>query len=250
VFSLLLRCLPAEEDELTAELLEEGTAGIQDEPGGLRAFFDEDSRLEQLTLRFARFTPEPRVEAATDWEQVSRDAWPPIDVGERWRLVPPWNNDLVPPGRLRLEIQPGMACGTGHHPATQLALEALERYLQPGACVVDVGTGSGILSKAALLLGASQVFACDIDAEAVEIARARVEAQFYVGSVDALQRGVADVVVANISSAVVETLRADLERVRRPGGVLILSGFQVDDLPQGLEPKQMLVKENWSCLIV
>jgi len=234
---------------LAAELWEQGTAGIHDEPGGLRAFFDDDSRIEALTRRFARFTPEARLESATDWEQVSRDAWPPIAVGERWYLVPPWSSDPAPPGRLRLEVLPGMACGTGHHPATQLCLEALERYVHPGACVVDVGTGSGILSAAALLLRAGQVFACDIDAEAVEIARTRVAAHFFVGSVNAVRTGIADAIVANISSEAIETLRPELERVRRGGGVLILSGFAVGDLPEGFAARGVLTKEDWTCLI-
>ncbi len=69
----------------------------------------------------------------------------------------------TPPGRLRLEIYPGMACGTGRHPATQLCLQAIERYVRPGARVLDVGSGSGILSDAARLMGAASVIGCDID---------------------------------------------------------------------------------------
>ena len=73
----------------------------------------------------------------------------PMLAGERFFLVPPWCDDPAPPGRLRLEIYPGMACGTGRHPATQLCLEALERTVRPGMTLVDVGTGSGILSAGA-----------------------------------------------------------------------------------------------------
>jgi ribosomal protein L11 methyltransferase len=248
MFSLLLRCEPHEEERLTAEVWEQDTAGVTEEPGGLRAFFDGDERVPELLLRFERFRPELRMEAPTDWAQVSRDAWPPMLAGERFFLAPPWCDDPAPPGRLRLEIYPGMACGTGRHPATQLCLEALERIVRPGMTVVDVGTGSGILSAAARLLGASVVIACDIDPDAVAIARARVDVPFFVGSIEAIRSGAADIIVANINSETIECLRPEFERV---GGVLILSGFPKGDEPEGFDAvAETLSREEWVCLIV
>ena len=249
MFSLLLRCAPAFEDELTAELWEAGTTGIVDEPAGLRAFFDETADLPTLRRRFASYVPELRREHDIDWEQVSRDAWPPLLIGERFFLVPPWRDDPTPGGRLRLEMTPGMACGTGHHPATQLCLEATERYVRPGATVLDVGAGSGILSAAAQLLGAGLVVACDIDAEAIAIARERLTCPAFAGSADAVRSAFADVIVANISSAAVEELAAEFRRVQKPGGVLILSGFPRWDSPEGYNPKETLHREGWSCFV-
>src|SRR5271157_1715142 len=173
LFSLFLQCSPADNDNLSSELWELGTCGIQEEPGGLRAFFDDGEPLE-LVERFRNCEPILRQEDSVDWEQVSRDAWPPLEIGERFFLVPPWRDDATPPGKLRLEMTPGMACGTGHHPATQLCLEALERVVKPGDTVVDVGCGSGILSVAAALLGAKKVVACDIDPEAAGLAKIRL----------------------------------------------------------------------------
>ncbi len=141
-----------------------------------------------LLERFAEFSPELREEEPTDWEQVTRDAWPPLCVGERFYLVAPWDETApTPPGRLRLEIYPGMACGTGRHPATQLCLQAIERYVKPGTRVLDVGSGSGILSDAARLVGAGCVVGCDIDPDAVRIARERVRVPMFVGSADAVR---------------------------------------------------------------
>jgi ribosomal protein L11 methyltransferase len=248
MFSIFLRCTPDQEDMLMAELWEQKTSGVADEPGGLRAFF-EDAGAPEMLRRFARFRPELRVEAETDWAKVSRDAWPPMLVGERFFLVPPWRDDPAPVGRLRLEIDPGMACGTGRHPATQLCLEAMERYVRPSSTVVDVGTGSGILSAAAQLLGAARVIACDIDAEAIEIARRRVTATFFVGTVDAVASETADVVIANINSETIERLRPEFERVRRPGGVLILSGFPEWDAVEGFTVAETLRRDEWVCLV-
>jgi ribosomal protein L11 methyltransferase len=249
VFSVLLPCAPAMEDELIAELHEAGTTGITEEPGGLRAFFADDAMAPVLVHRFASFQPQLRHEADIDWEQATRDAWPPLLVGERFFLAPSWNTDETPAGRIRLEVHPGMVCGTGWHPCTQLCLEALERSVRPGMTVLDVGSGSGILSDAARLLGAAQVIACDVDLDAVTIARERVHVRMFAGSADAVRADVADVIVANISSAVAEELAPEFARVGRAGSTLILSGFMEDDLPAGYTSRNLLRRDGWACLI-
>lgn len=199
--------------------------------------------------RFAAFAPEIRREPDLDWEQTARDAWPPLLVGERFFLAPPWNTEPPPAGRLRLEIHPGMACGTGWHPCTQLCLEALERTARPGMTALDVGSGSGILSDAARLLGAGTVFACDIEFDALRVAREHVSVPMFAGSTDAVRSDTADLIVANISSAAVEELLPEFERIRRPGSAVIVSGFTEDDLPEGYGECDLLRKEGWACLI-
>jgi len=133
-----------------------------------------------------------------------------------------------------------MACGTGRHPCTQLCLEAIERHVKPGDAVLDVGSGSSILSNAARLVGAGRVVSCDIDPA--------VDAMI-VGSVDAVRSGWADVIVANIDSSTIEQLAGEFERVRKPESTVILSGFPEWDIPAGLQPKETLRREEWLCLI-
>jgi ribosomal protein L11 methyltransferase len=200
---------PERVDTLLAELWEAGTMGVIEGDGFVEAFFDD------LAAAAAFGNPIPAAER--DWVQETEDAWPPILVGEKFFVVAPWRKEPTPAGRFRLEINPGMQCGTGQHPCTRLCLEAMERIIQPGDRVLDVGTGSGILSIAAKMLGAATVVACDIDAEAAR------EALFFIGSVDAVRGGAFDVVVANISEVVIGDLKDEFERVapRR-----ILSGFQ------------------------
>jgi ribosomal protein L11 methyltransferase len=250
LFSLLLHPSDDREDILMAELLECGTAGVTEDDAGLRAFFERDDDAVSLLQRFAEFSPEFREEPSTDWERVTREAWPPLCVGERFYLVAPWDQATPTPGdRLRLEIYPGMACGTGRHPATQLCLQAIERYVQPGARVLDVGSGSGILSDAAKLMGAQCVIGCDVDPEALGIARERVNVPMFVGSADAVQSQWADVIVANIDAATLERIAPELERVRRAASMLILSGFPEWDLPAGFSPKAILQLDEWRCFI-
>ena len=213
----------------------------------VRAFFGDRSDYGELVARFP--AARRREEEDRDWVQSARDLLQPMEVGERFFLAPVWRDDPAPAGRMRIAVNPGMAFGTGVHPTTRLAMEALERYVSPGATVLDVGTGSGILAEAARLLGAGRVVGCDIDPVAVEIGGAG-----FVGSVDAVRSESVDIAVANISPEAVVGLAGDLLRVLKPGGVLLASGFEAQEL-EGVkralsEAKETRTLENWALVAV
>ena len=254
MFSLWIECSPAEKDRIVAELWEQGTVGIveHDLAGGacrLQAFFAEPVS--------TRYGDDWHVEEERDWNAIARSCWQPFTVGSRFFLAPSWRDDPTPAGRFRIEIDPGMAFGTGLHATTQLCMEALEEHLRPGASVLDVGTGSGILAIAAALLGAGRVWACDVDAEAVEITRRNVQragmpVALFVGSTACVRARSADVVVANINAATLTCLAADIAAARTE--VAILSGFVIAEAGAlmaalGIPVREVREKNDWVCFI-
>jgi ribosomal protein L11 methyltransferase len=248
MFSLEIDCDPEDRDLLIAELWEQGSAGIVElSTASVRAFFEDASPRAKLLSLFPG--SRPREEEVRDWVQSARDLMTPMEVGRHFFLVPQWRDDPAPEGRFRIVVNPGMAFGTGVHETTRLCIEALEDYLQPGMTVLDVGTGSGILARAAQLLGAGKVIACDIDPVAVEIAGIG-----FVGSVDAVSTGAADLVMANISPEAIALLAPDLLRARKPGGVLLASGFEAHEMEQVRsalpEAREVRQKGTWALLVV
>lgn len=263
MFSLVLTCSENEAELLSAELWERGAAGIEEIPlpGSrcqLRAYFESP---EGLAGAFAAFDRHVEPVPDVDWEAVSRQAWPAFALGRRLYLAPEWDESATPKGRLRLTVHPGQALGTGAHPATRLCLEALDGHLQPGEAVLDVGTGSGILASAAVLLGAGMTAGCDIDFDSLQVARRNlrndgVAAALFCGSARAVRARAFGVVVANINAAAHDSLAREYARLQPR--LLIVSGFPERDRAlveeplrrQGYRTEAVLEEGEWRCLIL
>ena len=247
MFSLEIDCDTDDRDLLIAEARERGCAGIVELPAGaVRAFFEDSTDRRPLLAMFPG--SRERTEEERDWVQAARDLLQPMEVGRRFFLVPEWRDDPTPAGRLRIAVNPGMAFGTGVHETTRLCLEAMEHWVQPGMTVLDIGTGQGILARAARLLGAARVIACDTDPVAVGIA-----GEGFVGSVDAVKTAAVDLVVANISAEAIMLLAPDLRRVRRGGGILLASGFEVhevDAVGNALGAGEVRTKGSWALIAI
>jgi ribosomal protein L11 methyltransferase len=236
VHILCLECAPEDKDNLIAELWEHGTGGIVEEdlPGGgcgLKAFFDEPFEAGE----WARHGPRWEAAEERDWVGVAQALWEPLVIGSRFFLVPAWRDDPTPPGRIRIVMHAGQAYGTGSGPTTQLTLEVMEQRLGAGDTVLDLGTGSGILAIAAARLGAGRVFGCDIDFDALRIAAERfaaegIPAALFAGSVRSVRSASIDFVAANINAEVLIDLAAEIQRVLKPGGRAVLTGFPTHHL--------------------
>lgn len=173
--------------------------------------------------------------AEQDWVRLTQSQFEPIHIGKRIWVVPSWH-DAPDPDALVLELDPGLAFGTGSHPTTRLCMEWLEANAPEGS-VLDYGCGSGILAMVAKKLGAGDVIGIDIDPQAIESAsynaqRNRCEIDYYLpddfaGSAQATQFPVFDTVVANILSSPLKLMAPMLGARVAPGGALVLSGVLV-----------------------
>jgi len=169
-----------------------------------------------------------------DWVRLTQSQFEPIHIGTNIWVVPSWHTAPDPDG-LILELDPGLAFGTGSHPTTRLCMEWLEAHPAPGKSVLDYGCGSGILAMVAKKLGAEDVAGVDIDPQAIESARANAERNnvqidfylpdtFAVAPIERHAKGQFDIVVANILSSPLKLMAPMLAGRVAPGGSLILSG--------------------------
>ena len=193
-----------------------------------------------------------------DWENNWKQFYKPMEIGERLIVVPEWEQANTQ-GRIPLILNPGLTFGTGSHATTRLCLTALEETIHGGERVLDLGCGSGILSIAALRLGAAYAFACDIDEKCVEVAyenaalngidRSRYTVRW--GDVLSDQQlkaeigGGYDMVVANIVADVIIGLSGQVRPFLREGGLFLCSGI-IDDRAE--EVAQHLREAGWDIL--
>lgn len=200
-----------------------------------------------------------------DWETAWKQYYHPVKISETFTIVPTWEDyKPVHSDELILELDPGMAFGTGTHPTTVMCIQALEKVVKDGDFVIDVGTGSGVLSIAAALLGAEQVTALDLDDVAVSAAKINVELNSVSNRVtvkhnDLLNevKGEADIVVANILAEVIVRLAPAASETVKSGGLFITSGIiqqkkeevKAALIDTGFVIEETLDMENWTAFI-
>lgn len=238
---------------------------------------DEDSpglrsKIMEALYHMNRLYPvgEPRFRELQDedWATAWRKNYHPFRVGRRLWIQPSWEKtDVSTPKDVVVTLDPGMAFGTGLHPSTQMCLQALESFIRPGYEVLDVGTGSGILSIAAAKLGAAKIIAFDIDRQAVRAARENaiqnaVERKIllYQGKMAALGLSSWNLILVNILAPVIISLITETNLLQwlKRGGKAILSGIieeQVGEVRRAVKEAggsvvDDLMIRDWVCLVV
>ncbi len=237
-----------------------------DTPGLARLNALMDSLREKKIYGDLEMTVTPL--AQDNWEEGWKENYPPQPVGARLLVLPYWLAEQGTEGRLPVILDPGLTFGTGAHASTQMVLETMEQQLRPGARCLDLGSGSGILSIAALRLGAASAVGVDIDPKAEDIARenaayngfAAPEFTACTGNVtadkalmDQLRRESYDVVLVNIVADVIIGLAPTLPSFMKEDTLLICSGIldtRLDDVVRALEQAGIAVtatgsKEEW-----
>jgi ribosomal protein L11 methyltransferase len=176
-----------------------------------------------------------------EYRQIDEQAWAeswkaffkPQPITARLVVKPTWCDHVPEPGQQVIELDPGMAFGTGTHPTTAMCVQLLEQHLRPGDTLLDVGTGSGILLIAAAKLGAGRLTGVDLDPTAIAVARANLvqnaigadRYELICGHLIETVSGTYDIVVANILADIVIELLDDVAAVLKPGGRFICSGI-------------------------
>ncbi len=241
------------------------------------AYFPEngqtETKCESLKKELARLRKENGIStrlvfqsvAEQDWAEAWKAYFYPQKIGKNIVVKPTWREYLASEGEIILEIDPGMAFGTGTHPTTVLCVNMIEKYLRPGDSFLDVGTGSGILMIAAAKLGAQIITGSDSDETAVDIARknlllnniAEEKFNLIAGNLaDAVGRQF-DVVAANILSEVIVVLLDSIGQVLRNGGIFIGSGIVEKNAEKvvqkmrdtGFELMEVRTEQEWVAVV-
>lgn len=201
-----------------------------------------------------------------DWRNSWKRHFTLLRVGQRLVIKPSWIDYAAQDGDVVVELDPGLAFGTGYHPTTYSCLEALEELVQPGSAVLDVGTGSGILTIAAARLGAARITAVDIDGHAVRAARKNFRRAGILERVNtdsgsipgAATRGrIYDLAVANISARGISLVAPAIPELLAADGVFIASGIIVEQYDTaaaalaeaGLASDEIRQKEDWLTIL-
>jgi ribosomal protein L11 methyltransferase len=242
-FSVTFEVARGEAEDLAASLVEDGASGAEVRDGEGAPMPGVRQPAPGRALVVAWFAARPDAEEAAAGRGGAVEEEPDQDWSERWKqglaplavgrvfVRPSWIDAPVPPGMVEVVLDPGMAFGTGSHPTTALCLAGLSERLaaRPGASVLDVGTGSGLLAIAAAKLGAARVAGNDDDPVAVRVARENAAANGVAIRLDgrdvAEQGGPFDLVLANILANTLCELAPAIAAQLAPGGVVLLSGI-------------------------
>lgn len=201
--------------------------------------------------------------ADEEWAHSWKKYWHTQKISDKIVINPSWEEYQPAEGELVISLDPGIAFGTGTHQTTRLCARALEKYMQPDMTVADIGTGSGILCIVAAKLGAKEIIGVDNDKSVISVAKENADINavgenciFYEGSATDVENTY-DVVVANILAHVLIDMMADLEKLVRKGGYLILSGIineKAEDVvtavkANGLHHIETTIDGDWSAVI-
>ena len=201
-----------------------------------------------------------------DWANAWKQYYFPVRVTRFLTVVPSWvDYEKEQDDELLIELDPGLAFGTGTHPTTQLSLTALEQTIRGNECVLDVGTGSGVLSIASKLLGASKVTAFDIDEMATRVAKENIALNPTIGEIEVYENNLlvgvdqkSDLIVANILAEILLQMPEDAYRNLNDDGSLILSGIiesKANEVKEAYEKAgftlvERMTMREWNCFIM
>lgn len=243
----------------------------------IKAYYSPEVNMEEVMLKIhegienaknfanvGKAEVSSRIVNEQDWENSWKQYYKPVYLGKNIVIKPVWEDIEHKSEQIVIELDPGMAFGTGTHETTRMCLEVLKQNVKKGDEVLDIGTGSGILSIGAVKMGAAHCFAVDIDPLAVKIVGDNAEINGIRDKITAVAGNLADkvtgkydIVVANIIADAIISLSPDVRPFMKDGGLYITSGiivFRLDDVKKkllecGFEIVDVITQGDWAAVI-
>lgn len=266
----------ADWDYIDEELIQEKLDGLDSNRVSIKAYFSEEEKpLEKLELFKKHLLLHKNITEKDykinlkdveekDWAENWKKYYKPTKIGENIVIKPSWEDYTQNEKEIIIEIDPGMAFGTGTHETTSMCTKAIENYLNPGEILYDIGTGSGILSLVAGKLRAKSVTGIDLDPTAVRVAKENIMnnnleeiVSIKQGDLFQVLDDKADIVVANIIADIIIGMSKDIWKYLKSGGIFITSGIikskekdvEKELLKNGFEILETMRMEEWVCII-
>ncbi|WMM23510.1 50S ribosomal protein L11 methyltransferase [Tissierella sp. MB52-C2] len=242
----------------------------------IKAYFSEQENVKEIIEEIRiRMEDNPVIALASNEINISvindedfADSWKkyykPLRIGKKIVIKPSWEECTLEEEDILIELDPGMAFGTGTHETTMMCTEALEEYVKSGDIVYDIGCGSGILSIVAAKLGAEKVVGVDLDEVCVKVSNENIElnnvsdiVEIKNGNLLDVVEGKANIIVSNIIAEIIAKMTKDLKAYLKDNGIFITSGIIVEKidlvekalLENGFKVLEIKKKNSWACIV-
>ncbi len=266
---------PEDWDYIDEEIIKKKMDSLEDDRITIKVYFSEEERpaekIEEVKkiLKDIRYSKQA-IEVTSleveekDWSENWKQFYKTTRIGERVVIKPSWEEYEEKPSDLVIEIDPGMAFGTGTHETTSMCTEALEKHIRPGDRVYDIGTGSGILGIVAGKLGASQVLGVDFDPMAVKVAKENVKNNgledmviIEEGDLFKTVSEKRELIVANIMAEIIAGMVFDVKKYLKDDGIFISSGIILEKISlvenklieAGFKILEVKQENSWACIV-
>lgn len=269
--------LSREQGPLTWDFADINILEHKGEASVVKAYFSQDDKVDEIVNAVKEKLQEVKEfgidigEGSVEYKEMHEEDWAnnwkqyykPVKITDKIVIKPIWEEYEKQDGELIIELDPGMAFGTGTHETTRMCIKALDKYVEPNTTVFDVGCGSGILAIAAAKLGAKHVVGVDLDPVAVDSSKENISfnnldnIEVLEGNLLDVVSGKADIVVANIIAEIICVLTEDVKKALNKNGLFITSGIihdRVDMVKEkfeecGFEVIEINKDGEWNCIV-
>lgn len=265
-----------EQFEVNWDLVDSNLIDLLEDEVKIKAYFPDDEYLDEIIsnirkqIRRSSFIDDKEIDITLtllddrDWEESWKEHYKPFKIGPNILIKPSWDKREIEDGDILIELDPGMAFGTGTHETTWMCTEAIEKYIKKGDILYDIGCGSGILSIVGAKLGAESVVGVDLDPISVKTSRENIKINHVENKVEIREGNLlevvdekADIIVSNIIAEVIADMSKDLKSYIKDDGLFIASGIILAKIPlvedalkeSGFEIVEIVKKNEWALIV-